>query len=84
VQSAFGFVFVAAMKYFFIVDDSGNAIYFNHPFGTMIALPFALAQTYVKENFGDSFAAIDCADGTKLAFDTVRFQSFSRMRSIWI
>lgn len=60
------------MKYFFIVDDSGNAIYFNHPFGTMIALPFALAQTYVKENFGDSFAAIDCADGTKLAFDTVR------------
>jgi hypothetical protein len=59
------------MKYFFIVDDSGNAIYFNHPGGMMIALPFATAQNYAKENFNDSFTSIDCQDGTKLAFDKV-------------
>lgn len=61
------------MKYFFVSDEIGSAIYFNHPKGQLLCFPVPTAQQVMSEKFNEVFTSIVCGDGESLiVFQKVR------------
>lgn len=59
-----------AMKFFFI-NGASNSIFYNHPQGMMISLPFGTSLQYLGVCLNEAYTSISCEDGTSLVFDRV-------------
>lgn len=64
------------MRYFIVVDENGNPVYYDHPDGPMLYMILSQTQNLLLENFGEQCTSWLC--GSTL-FIFGRFQNLFLM-----